>query len=144
MLYFRDVHSNHFPTYRFLCSTSLQKRSSHCCHLLTTQMMWGAKGTFSVIVLLRETHAYFGSFYVTSKSKTWQGKKQIARLVQLQFTPTKVTSVAYIIIILKCQRANNGNKLHPANTSCVFYSLLVFAFRHDMELGTKNLPLLFN
>jgi len=39
---------------------------------------------------------------------------------------------------VKCQRANNGNKLHPANTSCVFYSSLVFAFRHDMELGTKT------
>jgi hypothetical protein len=70
-------------------------------------------------------------------------KEQIGCLGQLQFTPRKVISVVYIFIILKCQRANNGNNLHPANTSCVFYSFLVFTFRHNMELYTKNLPLLF-
>jgi hypothetical protein len=97
---------------------------------------------FSYCLTERNT-AYFGNFFVTSEAKTWQGKKQIARLGQLQFTLTKVISVAYIIITI-IMYADNDKKFHPANTTCVFYSLLDFTFRHDMELGTKNLPLLFN
>jgi branched-subunit amino acid transport protein AzlD len=44
----------------------------------------------------------------------------------------------YLFIILKSQRANNSNKLHTANRSCVFCSLLVVTCRHDMQLGTKK------
>jgi len=77
--------------------------------------------------------AYSGEFFVTSEAKAWQGKKQIVRLGYLKFKPAKVISVAYIFIILKCQRGNNGNKLHSANTSCVVYFLFVFAFLHDKQ-----------
>lgn len=93
---------------------------------------------FSYCLTERNT-AYFGNCFVTSEAKTWQGKKQIARLDQLQFTPTKVISVAYIVIILKCQTANNGNKLHPANTSCVFYSLLGFTFLTIWNYAQKKI-----
>ena len=68
-------------------------------------------------------------------------KEKIARLCQLQFSPTKVISVAYIYIYNF--KVSKG-KLYPANTSCVFCSLLVFTARHDMELGTKHLPLRLN
>jgi hypothetical protein len=52
---------------------------------------------FSYCLTERNT-AYFGSCFVTSEVKTWQGKKQIERLGQLQFAPTKVISVAYIYL----------------------------------------------
>jgi hypothetical protein len=73
----------------------LQKRSSHCCHLLKTQVMPGAKGTFSVIFLLKETRRILAAVSLHQK-KNMARQKVNCTLGQLQFSPTKVISVACI------------------------------------------------